>query len=614
MSARDDHWFTVNRRSFLKSVAAGSAVASGCLRLDAAGVTGHAPLGMLAARMAASRRRLTTGGTPAFTKEFVLADVALAPARRFNEFSGDLSGRYIGALACDHAVPPHGTEAVAPAVLAHQRADGRFGSESLVFTADAIGPQHMALLWGNGRLLVGLLEHWRRTHSEAVLASSRRLADFLVAVRQQCAEPAVARRVEGQGAFGFICFTQLIEGLALAAAATGDRKYLDTAAEIAPLLPPRGIQHSHGYLSTLRGVMLLHEATKDDRWLEFAKSRFDDLVGSRDHTVYGAVLEYFGWESEGVSDAERKHLLAASGDHPRDEGCSSADFVRLTLQLWQATGDLSFLEHAESALENSLYPNQWETGDFGSRVTFERGLMPTANAARCWWCCTMHGHRALADVLASTIVRRDSGLLITLLGEARWTEGRVELATSRGIAGDGAITWHVDASGLSPGERVLVRRPTWALRVRSSGATDGGGDTLELRADSRGRLASLVELTPRVRLRSRSHAWLDPASLGTEPTEAALFYGPWLLAADEARDPLFFGEPWPENVVRLSSNPRAAVSLNPAAGGDISTLGLGAEYEHGGFAGRQSTRLAPLFAQTTGPQRTLGVWLRYSRA
>jgi DUF1680 family protein len=622
MSAQQDRSFAVNRRSFLKSVAAGAAggaLAGSHVRAGAAGVAGHEPLGMLAARLQMSRRRLTGGGTPAYTKEFVLADVALSPPRRFNEFSGDLSGRYIGALACDVGVPPHSTDAVVPAIVAHQRADGRFGSESLVFTADAIGPPHMALLWGNGRLLVGLLEHWERTHSAAVLASARRLADFLVNVRQQCADPGVAARVEGQGAFGFICFTQLIEGLVLTANATGNRKYLETSAEIAPLLPSRGIQHSHGYLSTLRGVVLLYDATKDARWLEFAKSRFDDLVRSKDHTVYGAVLEYFGWEAEGVTEAERKHLLAASGDHARDEGCSSADFVRLALQLWSATGEALYLDRAEEALENSLYPNQWETGDFGSRVTFDRGLMPTANAARCWWCCTMHGHRALADVLSSTVVRRGDALVVTLLGDARWSDGVSELAASREIAPDGAIAWHVDATGLRPGQALLVRQPAWTrgapavtgAAVAGSAAAPG---TIGLVVPTHGRLSATIAFTPVTRLVRRDGTSVALDALGATPVEGALFHGPWLLAADEAREPLFLGEPWPENVVHLPASARATLEPGPRTPGDISGLGISATYEHGGFGGLQPVRLGVLSAQTRGAQRTMAAWLRYRHA
>ena len=92
--------------------------------------------------------------------------------------------------------------------------------------------------------------------------------------------------------------------------------------------------------------------------------------------------------------------------------------------------------------------------------------------------------------------------------------------------------------------------------------------------------------------------------------EAALFYGPWLLVADEAREPLFFGEPWPENIVRLPRPPRVATG-RPSTAGDLTGLALEATYEHGGFPGVQPVSLSLLAALSDGRQRTMAAWLRY---
>lgn len=249
--------------------------------------------GELAKRIELTARRLLEGDLPRFTLEFVLADVTLDERRRFSNFSGDLSGRYIGALAC---LPPQTgaaqLDALVHELINHQKADGRFGDDALQFTAEEIGNEHMALLWGNGRLLAGLTEFYAARRDETALAAARRLGDFLVAVCKQCSEPEVARRVEGQGAFGFICFTQLIEGLVLLAEAADERRYLDTAREILPTLPARGIEHSHGWLSTLRGAVMLYEAAKDESALSFAEERFRELLASRDYTFFGHRVSF----------------------------------------------------------------------------------------------------------------------------------------------------------------------------------------------------------------------------------------------------------------------------------------------------------------------------------
>ena len=188
---------------------------------------------------------------PAFSDDFILADVMLNPdqPRRFSDFSGDISGRFLGAVAMTSRGEKDDLQLqrLMGKLLPCQRADGRFGNESLSFTAADIGPDQMALLWGNGRLLVGLLEYHERFPEEtAVLEAATRLGDFLLKVFDECATEEVMTRVRGMAANGFICFTQFNEGLELLARATKEEHYRDTAKRMEALLEPRGIQHTHG--------------------------------------------------------------------------------------------------------------------------------------------------------------------------------------------------------------------------------------------------------------------------------------------------------------------------------------------------------------------------------
>jgi hypothetical protein len=121
-----------------------------------------------------------------------------------------------------------------------------------------------------------------------------------------------------------------------------------------------------------------------------------------------------------------------------------------------------------------------------------------------------------------------------------------------------------------------------------------------------------VELRPRIRVVTREGQTLEPAALRATPVDGVLSYGPWVLAVDEAHDPLFFGEPWPENVVLLSAVPDAHVeSPGPQASTDPVTIR--ARYEHGGFGGTQPVTLRPLSAQTHGPQRILAAMIKYRK-
>ena len=96
------------RRSFTFGIA--GAAATGLIappsRATSAGaapglpaVAGTTARGELAERIHLTAERLTRGGRPAYTPDFILADVALDRRRRFWEFSGDLSGRYVEALS-----------------------------------------------------------------------------------------------------------------------------------------------------------------------------------------------------------------------------------------------------------------------------------------------------------------------------------------------------------------------------------------------------------------------------------------------------------------------------------------------------------------------------------
>ena len=221
--------------------------------------------GEFAYRMDLAYRRLTTDVyNPTFTKKFILADVNIESdnPRRFYNFSGDLSGRYIEVMSLmqkSSNIPF--LRDLAKSVLKYQQTDGRFGDPKLVFSAEQIGKQHMALLWGNGRLLLGLLTYYNYSHDPEILASAVKAGDFFIKVHGVCATPAIVRKLDGFGATGIICLTQYTESLVLLSKMTGDPKYAVKAAELYKLLPERGIQHSHGYLTTLRGVLMLYDYT-----------------------------------------------------------------------------------------------------------------------------------------------------------------------------------------------------------------------------------------------------------------------------------------------------------------------------------------------------------------
>jgi DUF1680 family protein len=615
------------RRAFTRGlVGAGTALALGPRPAAAAapgttsapdGVSpGAAPEGELGARLALSARRLTEGGLPEYTQDFVLADVTGDARRRFTEYSGDLSGRYVDALS---VLPQAGATDLAGLVreiVGHQRPDGRFGNPDLRYSADEIGRLHMAQLWGNGRLLLGLVQHHLSSGDAASLAAARRLAGFLAGVRAQTADPAVAARMRGQGAMGIICFTQLVEPLVLLARATRDERHYEEARQIVPALGPRGIQHAHGYLTTLRGMAALAEATGDGGTLVAVERLYADLVGSPDLCPLGGVLEYFGWADPHATAEDRKALLEASGSHPRDEGCAVADFLRLSLALYRTTGQPEYLDRAERCLLNHFYFNQFATGDFGHRVFFAEGIMPTESVGRAWWCCSLHGYRAFRDVLDAVVRVTDGTARVDLYQDADWAGEGLALALRYRAESPLRSRLEVDVRRAGGEASLAFRRPAWAesMRVTLNGApatvTERDG-SVEIRERLVARDRVEVALAHRARVETRDHRRLAPAEVEGE-VEGLLFLGPWLYAVDDGREPLFFGEPWKgESVVSLPAA-LAAPAAAPAAAPFVEPRRhLVARYSHGGFAGVHPLVLRPIAEQTGRPPGTVATWLRY---
>ncbi|MGV3719740.1 MAG: beta-L-arabinofuranosidase domain-containing protein [Actinomycetota bacterium] len=584
------------------------------------------PAGELAARMHLILNRLTGTGFPEYTAEFILADVKLDPAypRLYDSFSGDISGRYIEALALCPTADAARLADLVRELIQHQKPDGRFGDAGISFTAAEIGKPHMALLWGNGRLLAGLVTYHAAYPSEPVLAAAVRLGDFLLQVREDCAAPGVADRLEGLGAHGLICFTQLIEGLVLLGQATGDTRYLDAAREIAPSLPPRGIQHTHGYLSTLRGVVLLYAATGDAALLADAESKFQELLRSPDYVVYGGVLEFFGAETHGISQDDLAKLHALDNKPPQDEGCSEADFVRLGLQLWRATGNTEYLERAERCLLNHFYFNQFHSGDFGHKVLSHRGFRPSDNPGKAWWCCNMHGLRTFPDVADAIVTREGASVQVNLFLDCDRSDGYLDFSIRQADDWDGVVlTILADSEGEIP---LSVRRPTWAteLRVRVNGeaanvSVDASSHAVTRRWHRGDEVR--VELTYREYVQLRSGEQVDLSKLGPEPVEAALFCGPWLLGVHEAEEPAFLERPWTwgapnENIVDLPTTLRESRVLAPTDGAIPGPrVACRLAYRHGGWPGRAEVTLRPIACQTAcAHQQVLAVWITFQRS
>jgi DUF1680 family protein len=519
------------------------------------------------ARFDLTLHRILQGGPPHFDDAFVLADVVPQNTRRFTNFSGDVSGRYIGALAA----AAHHTgrsfpelDRIVAKTLQLQKPDGHFGAP---MSEHQVTNDDMAMLWGNGRMLIGLLEYQALSPQPEVLASARKLGDFLVRQAPRLNAEEVRREYNGEKfAVGYICWTSNLEGLVELYRVTGDGRYLALAREIAARTDRHPSQHSHGFLSTVRGIVQLYRVTGERAYLEQAVREWQGVIDSGNVLLQGAVPEMFAPAVK------------------RDEGCSEADWLRLSLELWQLTRNPECLRQAELTLFNEFAFNQFHSGDFGHHVLAADGIAP--DFAHAWWCCTFHGLRALAVLFDYAFHASEGALVYDLPVDGRGGVAGLEVQAESSLERDGTVLLTVLKSDGAP-HGLRVRVPQWASEVKGGFAGPRvwkAGETVAL---------TYVMRTREVKRDGRT----------------AVFRGPWLLGVDEAASPNFFDEPYPENKVQWPAEPVTGAVVPAAFSVPWAHMRIG--YLPGGYPVQPGTALLrPMAEYTGGPDSNrLVFWL-----
>lgn len=518
----------MDRRRFLTGAAVLPALAraevsraSQALGEPATSIATGQPMG---ARFALTLNRVLHGNGPAYTQDFLLEDVRGTKGRRFTEFSGDVSGRWIGALASASAeygetIPQLGQ--MVERTIALQHPEGFFGKS---FDFDHPGDEDLALLWGNGRLLVGLMEYYALHPDTAVLASARRLGNILVRLGPKYNSTAMAEEFSASHfASSYICWTQQTEGLALLYAATRDARYRDLCVQIGERIQRRPADHVHGYLCSVRGMLALYETTHDAAQLQMVEAAWQDVQQSGDVLITGAVPE--AWSPKRL----------------RTEGCAECDWLRLNLALWRLTGNPAYVDIAEKIIFNEFAMNQFSTGDFGHAQLDEAGI-PHRVVVRAWWCCTLHGLRAFSDVHRHVFRTKDEELFYDLPVDGSIRSANVSVEATSRLAEDGTVSLRI--LGASPGHTLTLRQPGWAsaLELKRNGIAVPG---LSVRGLAKGDVVSATYL---MALADRQAG----ASVKLEKRRS-FFYGPWLLGVSSAANPGYFNELQADNLLIVHS-------------------------------------------------------------
>ena len=347
---------------------------------------------------ALARGEARVGQSP-YNEQYLLADLDFNMNRSFTNYSGDISGRYLelaSVTTLPSQPPPITLGAVLHKIPLLQKSDGHFGADidwsaPIDFSLPFTQAKMMPTLWGNGRILLGLVAAYRRFGDPAILRAAHRLGDFYVNVAADrfCDPQRLAeyRKSPGYAGAYVTCVYQGVAGLVELSRLNHEEKYLQVAERMADFqqafdtLP---VEHSHGSISVHEALLMLYEDTGDAKYLRRVTDRWDKEVAGGYVNPAGGVLE--------------KLEVAACN---RDEGCAESDWLRLNLMLWRDTGATRYLDMAERLLWTEYLANQWPDGGYGHRFFATDALGAYAFGLRneeALWCCNFHGPLGLHEL------------------------------------------------------------------------------------------------------------------------------------------------------------------------------------------------------------------------
>lgn len=414
-------------------------------------------------------------------------------------------------------------------LLATQEADGYLGTYA---PAKRFGlfPDADWDVWVHKYDLIGLLTYHHFTGDPAALAAARRIGDLLIATF-----PA-RRSILAAGTHVGMAATSVLEPMVLLHRATGDARYLDFARYLVraydepggpglvrALREHRGLDRTangkaYEMLSNLVGLCELARETGDRDLLAAVENGWADVVANRLYvTGTASTHEHFGADHELPNDTE-----ADVG-----ETCVTTTWMQLNLQLLRLTGRVEHADEIERTLYNHLTAAQNPHGDDWCYFTALQGMKFYDRGITC---CHSSGPRGIA--LAPTVAYLQAGdtIFINTLETSRaqfTVDGKsVEVALAGGFPREGHAMLTVHAA--QPVRLVLkLRVPAWAAPGRCGTEALAAG------------WATLADRT-----------WSGDANLGVDfvlqgrvlpgtasnSTREALAWGPFILAADQAHN------------------------------------------------------------------------------
>mgnify|MGYP006283249921 CR=1 FL=1 len=465
-----------------------------------------------------------------FDLDLIVQDVARDPnlTRRFEEYQGDVSGRTLGSwsymsrLLGEH---PQKLDDIFAAVLTHQNETGYFGNNQQEIGWDYWGRQ----IFGHGRLLGGLVHYYLLSADERALQAATQLGDYFVQSIPEWTNTheenpwtnenewvSWNNQTSNRQHFVKTHMTSILESLMMLHDINPQQAYLDAGFSMLDLFPDFGHYHSHSYMNTMTGMAMLYAKTSDHDVFNRLYNLYWQDIMQHSHTPDGGMREWF------------------PDDH-RTEGCSITDWIRLNLYMWSITQDPVYLDEAENAWYNGLNFHQTANGAFGHAICSLTGYK--AGYSEAWWCCTMHGLWAYADLVNFVAVADDNNLWFNFYAPMSLEINGARFVIETAYPQDRVIKIKC-TSGNGTSVRTHFRVPEWVEQFSATlngkkldGTVSTGVFTFDHAWKQNDELLLNLPLTLRI-VDGRGNDLLKRRVLAENLYRASFYYGPLLLGID----------------------------------------------------------------------------------
>jgi DUF1680 family protein len=330
-------------------------------------------------------------------------------------WAGEYAGKWLDAASLAGAGGPHSplerySSVFAAALVAAQEADGYLGIEAPAGRGEVSEWDN----WNIKYAMTGLLTHYEVYHDRTSLDAAIKCGDWLIhryGIVSGAEHPFFRSAMDGG------VNASITDQVVRLYRCTGDRRFLDFASSIVTHFPPivrmreshqAPAWHAYNLAGYLGGVVSLAALDYREAELQWVEKVWEDLV-ERHLYPTGSI----GFNE--LLQASAPNDTPVDGGQPErhhQETCATVEWLLLNASLYQATGNVRYLQRMEQTIYNALLSAQSEDGlswMYFTPLRYEKRWFAGQTS-----CCYWSGPRGLARLPEWVFALDEEGIRVNL--------------------------------------------------------------------------------------------------------------------------------------------------------------------------------------------------------